>query len=1096
MQQVGETALHKLAEEGDHHGVLSFLHGLGIHAAAQLNRQDKHGRTPLMRAIDANQTTTALLLLRLRSGSKVTIRDKYGRSSLSYAISRSSLPLILALISNITGLAGNATDELAEVLNLTEISRLYQQLASIDAVKLGRAAALMFLTDPESALLILVRAITALDDKALRLQARDAARSRALRRSTEMMEAAVIALLHHSTTTVQPLPNPGETTAATDCSRQELASCILRSSTSAVRLAIDFGCKSLLNQPFLVYFFQDQWSGALIHGSKRDDDDLPIGSLQPETPRPGKLQHTSTFGRGKDVTARGVVAVLERRPSTGSASSKQATADKGASSKQSQLAEESSVHPSTEPSSDASKPKAAEPQLSDYVVGMRVSHPKYGEGNVRNFLVKEDKVQIDFDNGDTHSYGQHSLHKIKILDVANDDEIDSEEGTVSVVDVLLVAPAFTVQALVMWIPLAVYPPLAESLKHRKPKWYYLEVPVLKFFSSFTGDLIFFFSLTFFSCVTAGYGEGPYEDLVESVGRRGMVVGHLIWVAGILLNEWGQFMSSKSAELTDLRELVDKMLDENEHMGFLHGLKGIVALLFDVAKVDDLIELCDLFGPLLASLALIDEAVELTVRSEHEMAALQTGDPRHVRVGCLATSLLLLGWRTQRLVMVSPSMGPLVLAVNAMILDCARWLVLQFAFLVGFTSALYALNGAASVSATGVYPDACELLQVGDYQGDNGGFFVWTRILVLMVENFLKQEADLECMRRYSVYMEPALGLMLLFQLLSAVLMINMLIAMMAKTFDTHQEEDTINFNYLRAKIISTWVESHPAPPPFNLLTFLVWKPLLLILSCCGCKPLTPKQLADATRARKLAQAAKSTSEKSLTEMSRRKSIADIGRNATATATGGAGRGALKLDVFPEHFTLVADYRNETHSRKLSQLVTTHILEATSIEPAPGVKELRDQLQASIKSSTALHEKLIKQQEQLVKQSDAVRDEVVLLRKASVKEKLGSSKPAPPTSGGTTREAELLAKVERLEKQLAAQTIAPADVPDTDPKPRSRSSKETSVEQRAGSSVEEDPRKLAVQEIIVEARPASDASPKVGRVGGLLRALSHPSSAFQ
>ena len=59
----------------------------------------------------------------------------------------------------------------------------------------NRAAALMFLTDPESALLILVRAITALDDKALRLQARDAARSRALRRSTEMMEAAVIALL-------------------------------------------------------------------------------------------------------------------------------------------------------------------------------------------------------------------------------------------------------------------------------------------------------------------------------------------------------------------------------------------------------------------------------------------------------------------------------------------------------------------------------------------------------------------------------------------------------------------------------------------------------------------------------------------------------------------------------------------------------------------------------------------------------------------------------------------------------------------------------------------------------------------------------------
>ena len=1084
---VGETMLHKLAEEGDHQGALNFIAQLGPHAPAELNKQDKYGRTPLMRAIDTNQTSTALLLLRLRTGSKVTMRDKHGRSSLSYAISRSNLPLMLALISNICGLAGNATDEVAEVLNATEISQLYHQLASIDAVKLGRAAALMFLTDPESTLLILVRAITAIDDKSIRLQTRDAARSQALKKSTAMVEAAAVALLHHSNVTVKPKPKPGETTAATDCSRQELASCIIRSSSSAVRLAIDFSCKNLLNQPFLVYFFQEQWSGALIQGSARDDDYAGYAALEPEPSKPSKLKRAPTIGFGKEAS--------ERDRATSSSSTPRGTVGV--------LADESSVHPKTE------APKQVEPQLSDYLVGMRVFHPKYGDGNVRNFLVKEGKVQIDFDNGDTHAYGEKSLHKIKIIDVANHDEIDSEEKTVSVVDVLLVAPAFALQALVMWVPLAAYPPLAESLKDRQPKWYYLEVPVLKFFSTFTGDLIFFFSLTFFSCNhSGGNGEGPYTDLVESVGRRVMVIGHLVWVAGILINEWGQFMSSKAAELSDLAELVDKMRDPNEHMSFLHGLKGVVALLFDVARIEDLIELCDLLGPLLAAFALVDEAIELTFRDESEIAALQTGDQRHLRVGCLATGLLLLGWRTQRLVMVSPSMGPLVLAVNAMILDVARWLVLQFAFLVGFTSALYALNGATTVSATGVYPDACELLQVSDYQGDRGGFFVWTRILVLMVENFLKQEADLECMRRYSVYMEPAMGLMVLFQLLSAVLMINMLIAMMAKTFDKNQEEDTVNFNYLRAKIISTWVESHPAPPPFNLLTLVVWKPISMILGCIGCK-LTPKQLAAKARASTLAQAAKRATERSLgaeksgscslKKGANRKSMADIGRSVTLTASAGWGRGSVKLDANPEHFTLVADYRNETHARKVSQLVTASILEATSVESAPGVEELRGRFEASVKSSTALHEKLIRQQEELAKATDAVRDEVVLLRKSStsLKDKISGSKRASTTSGGTTREAELLAQVERLEEQLAAQMGAPADEPAADARRRRRSPTEKTLDESAGNSVQEDPRKAAVQQLMVDVQPAPGASPAQGsKVGALLRTLTNPASAFQ
>ena len=51
-------------------------------------------------------------------------------------------------------------------------------------------------------------------------------------------------------------------------------------------------------------------------------------------------------------------------------------------------------------------------------------------------------------------------------------------------------------------------------------------------------------------------------------------------------------------------------------------------------------------------------------------------------------------------------------------------------------------------------------------------------------------------------------------------MINMLIAMMAKTFDRIHGETATNFNFLRARVVSTWVSQHPSPPPFNLFALL------------------------------------------------------------------------------------------------------------------------------------------------------------------------------------------------------------------------------------------------------------------------------------
>ena len=61
-------------------------------------------------------------------------------------------------------------------------------------------------------------------------------------------------------------------------------------------------------------------------------------------------------------------------------------------------------------------------------------------------------------------------------------------------------------------------------------------------------------------------------------------------------------------------------------------------------------------------------------------------------------------------------------------------------------------------------------------------------------------------------------------------MLNMLIAMMAKTFDRIHSETAVNFNFLRGRVITTWLTQHPSPPPFNLLTMIFHAVQLLIIT--------------------------------------------------------------------------------------------------------------------------------------------------------------------------------------------------------------------------------------------------------------------------
>ena len=77
----------------------------------------------------------------------------------SYAIARHNITLTLAFISNLCGIAGDTTAEIAGHLNRRELSQLYQLLIELDSVRLGRATALLFLTDAHGVVQVIVRGI-------------------------------------------------------------------------------------------------------------------------------------------------------------------------------------------------------------------------------------------------------------------------------------------------------------------------------------------------------------------------------------------------------------------------------------------------------------------------------------------------------------------------------------------------------------------------------------------------------------------------------------------------------------------------------------------------------------------------------------------------------------------------------------------------------------------------------------------------------------------------------------------------------------------------------------------------------------------------
>ena len=80
----------------------------------------------------------------------------------------------------------------------------------------------------------------------------------------------------------------------------------------------------------------------------------------------------------------------------------------------------------------------------------------------------------------------------------------------------------------------------------------------------------------------------------------------------------------------------------------------------------------------------------------------------------------------------------------------------------------------------------------------------------------------ECVEGAPQRAMSASALLFTFLTITYIMLLNMLIAMLAKTFDTVYEAQEINYQYLRAKMLIFWDDQPVVPPPLNLLGAPFW----------------------------------------------------------------------------------------------------------------------------------------------------------------------------------------------------------------------------------------------------------------------------------
>ena len=175
---------------------------------------------------------------------------------------------------------------------------------------------------------------------------------------------------------------------------------------------------------------------------------------------------------------------------------------------------------------------------------------------------------------------------------------------------------------------------------------------------------------------------------------------------------------------------------------------------------------------------------------------------------LAVGVLLM-WSAHglRLLSLHVDVGPLVLMFFKMVGDVSRWLALVSVSLLSFAAAFFTLFKGLRLSR---HDDA----ECADAMEEAGAGLHHAAMMLL--EQLLGADPQLSCFEASSFSL-TATSLLGVYLTLTVVLLLNMLIAMMSKSFDTVWEAQTLNYTLQYGRAVLSWTVMPLAPPPLLLL---------------------------------------------------------------------------------------------------------------------------------------------------------------------------------------------------------------------------------------------------------------------------------------
>jgi len=205
---------------------------------------------------------------------------------------------------------------------------------------------------------------------------------------------------------------------------------------------------------------------------------------------------------------------------------------------------------------------------------------------------------------------------------------------------------------------------------------------------------------------------------------------------------------------------------------------------------------------------------------------------HFEASCVWSLAATFCWlRLMRVLTLSASLGPLTLMMVRMLSDVAKLLVIETFVVISFSAGIFVLyRGVDTPFSDEVAEQAADILTVihplhplhdcEPMLDMHGGVEhrTWRGFLFALANGAVQGDGYLACLlNETGKAWQLAWAYAFSFQLLTGILLLNVLIAMMAKTFDDVWEASEVNHQFLFARLLFVQLERTPEPPPLNVL---------------------------------------------------------------------------------------------------------------------------------------------------------------------------------------------------------------------------------------------------------------------------------------